>query len=262
MKPDPLTVESLIVALGLERILDGKPPELDEARQRKALALRKEIRTLVTAFLSKAEREPVDDLPDFDYDEVSMLLRRAGSEKQIAALFAAMPDRDHQLGRAIAGAAAPIVELLRQVLPRQVRKTVAGIVVSPGTATDEAKFARTWSVALDPLICLRDMREGCLSEDMVKAWQLFYPAMLRYAKSSVFAGIEMLSAKRPAWVESMTDDRTAQLLTLMQRPDERPDLTADFQALYGQAKGEGPPSARPGGLKTPPAAVEGTRPGK
>jgi hypothetical protein len=264
MKTDRLTDELLVVAMGFERILEGKPPPLDEARQRKALRTRKEIRDQVMAFLKTAERKPVDDLPDFDYEEVSQLLRRAGDEKRIAALYAAMPNRDREIGTAIIGTVTPIVELLRKVLPRQVRKTVAGVEVSPGSDTEEAKFARTWSVACDPLICLRDMREEALSDDMVKAWELCYPEMLKYAQSSVMGAVEQLSAKRPAWVESMTDDRTAQLLTLMQRPDAAPDLASDFQAMYSQMpkKGAPPASGRVGASKMPPSTIEGSRPGK
>jgi hypothetical protein len=235
MDETALAAETLLAAVGLLPILKGKPklpamPPKSPARQ---------LRTLIDRFLARPGVEPLSDIPDFDYDEVVKLLDGAGTEAQVGALFDAIPS--HELGDAVKNRATGMITALQQGLPRAGRQEVWGTTAIRPREMAIARYARTWSVANDPMIVLRDLTEGSLTSDMVEAFTTFWPAFYAASKVQVLDAIAELRTKRPTWELEPRRDRLLRMF--MGVPALNLELAADLQKLYA-AQAQKPPAPK------------------
>jgi hypothetical protein len=254
MDPLELGAEITLAGVGIVPILQGKPKLPAHPPN-----LPKEIRALVLKFLASPAPARLEDLPPFDWDEVHALLDRAASEEgtkaNVDALHAAIPG---ELGDGVEHTATAIISALQEAFPAatSVREDIVGTIVTPGPEMAVARFARMWSVALDPLIPLRDLCQGSITTDMVQAMTLFWPALYEMAKTEVAMQVAEMRTKRPKWEP---EPRRARLLKmLMGQPYVNVELAADFQQLYAQqadAKAAAAPAGGGGGGSKKPAEV-------
>lgn len=227
MDPEELAqaAEEATAAIGIKAILEGRP-KLPASPPN----LPKEMRKLILAFLAKPGRAPLENLPAFDYDEAAKLLDDTGSEAQTAKLRAAIPAP--ALADAVVDKATVIISKLHESLPRFTRVGVAGTVSTRGSDMAVDRYRRKWSIAMDPLIVLRDLCDGSLSQDMVGTFADFWPALYSAAKLMVLDGVAEMKTKRPTW--DLEPRRERLLLKFMGEPPTNIELARDFQKLYAQ----------------------------
>jgi hypothetical protein len=236
----PVAVETALMAVGLPAILRGEP-RYGVLQRDEASRIPKQIKALVRKFLANPKREPLADLPPFDYTEVATLINNSGTQEQIEALHSAFPDRD--LGEQVRLAATRILAVIKPTLPKRTVQTATGTVAVPPTDIESARIARAWSVACDPRIVLRDLCEQSLSPDMVKSMRAFYPGLYDVAKEAVAANLTAIKAKRPKWELEGTRGRLLRMLLGL--PPLSLGLAADLQRLYSQAPAPNAAGAKP-----------------
>ncbi len=223
--------ELATVAIGLPHIFKGVP-HWGVGKAEEAAAIPREIKRRIRAFIASPSPEPVADLPPFDYDEVRELLDtlEARAQEVTETLF-------DVLGSELA---APVTEVatkasfyLRSKLPRNIRSEITGNVpVSPANSA-VARFARTWAVACDPLIVLRDLEEHSLTPAQVQDLAELYPAISEATKAAALEVLIARKAESPTW--DLDRPRDAQLRMLLGAPPRDLGLTDDIQAIYATA---------------------------
>lgn len=232
--------EAELVAVGLEAVLSGAP-KWTGAIEAQAEALPGQIGKLVRAFLAQAEPADPDKLPPFDYHHVRALLdgMETDAPELARALFSAIPDPT--FAQDLADAATRLAHMLRAKMPRRVRSTVSGDTPEIPCDTDVARFARTWAVACDPLIVLRDLGEQTISTDQARDLEAYYPDLFALAKRAVVDGLIAVKAKRPRW--ELDGPRERALRILLGSPAHDLGLAADLQALYAATPAAPSPAA-------------------
>lgn len=242
-----LAAETALAHLGLKPVLEGAP-----RLSRRPVDLGKQIRALLAAFLASPKRAPLQPDPPFDFDEVTKLLDESGTEPQLQALRAAVPG---DLGDAVKNQATKTILALREQIPRTVHQDVMGTKQTPGTDMDVARFARSWAVATDPLIVLRDLCEGSLTSDQVEAFATYWPQLYAAAKDAVIDGLTDMRTARPKW--ELEPRRDALLRKFMGLEPVNTEVAADFQALYAQMTAEPPAADKAPGASVNQLNVEG-----
>jgi hypothetical protein len=225
----PLDSETMVAALGLDRILAGTPSLTQEAREA-SITFPKRARALLLKALSSKEPDADEaEEPDFDYTTVSDLLRDVG-EEQNQALFDALPD---DIQDAVLAAATTAIEYLQNTQPRRITKTTARLEVSPPEPYELDRFVRAWRVAVDPLSAVKAMTVGALDMVMVGALAAAYPAIYELLAGEgglLDDAIATMKARRgEKW--DVTDDQDRQIKILLQEDPIDLDLANDFADL-------------------------------
>lgn len=226
---DQLGAESATAVIGLRSILDGKP-KWKAADRKEATFLGKQVGADVLEFLRRPDFEAARALPDFNFKTAQKLLKEAGQPAQAEALYLALKNPD--LATQVTHVATRCIGYLRSVLPRRVHEGLDGTMMLPPTAQSQARFARAWSVACDPMIVLRDLREGCLTSDMGQTLKLLYPALAKAVDVAVHSGLTEMKAKRKTWQLSIAKDRQLRVLLGLQAPNV--SLLQQIQAMYAK----------------------------
>ena len=126
----PLQVESLVQAIGIDKILAANPT-LNQEQREKAKNLAKWTRAQILKFFSSTEKDEGEDLPEFDYDTVSKQLLTVG-EKQNHALYDLLKDYfNDDDAQAVVNFATKIILTLKASIPRRVYKSVVNETVMP-----------------------------------------------------------------------------------------------------------------------------------
>lgn len=224
----PLDAECLLVAIGVHNVLAGEP-SLHKYQIEKAAMLPKECRKVLLRFLSTDAFEPAEDYRSIDYDELKKQLSHGPTPEQQAALAAAVPDPE--LAQAMGDEVSRIQQWANGVFPRETRDTVRGPVDEEPSAAALGDFARLWEVVCDPMVILRDLSEGCLSDDQAAAVAQVWPniyGIMRQASADAIAA----TTKRG----EPTMRKQAQIRVLRQEPDFDPELAAAIQATYAASQ--------------------------
>lgn len=239
---DALAAEAATIAIGLKNILAGEPT-WHATERHFAAQLPKAIRAMLLKFMTESDRPEGSDLPKYNHRKVQELLDEGPTEKQAMALMKAVDDQP--LAQAIAANATRMVHQLYSMFPRPTRTSlVAGNVPVPATPAAERAFARTWSVACDPLVVLRDLLEGCLDPTMVRAFEQLYPQLYSLTLEMVPEVFASIKAKRPKFELSGTKDRALGMLQGRTQVTSNLPLAAEFQAI-SQPQTPAPPAPRP-----------------
>jgi hypothetical protein len=238
---DDLTLESLMAAIGPSKIFEGKPT-LHKHQLVTAAEYPKDIRKRMMRFLSTSEFEESSDYPKLDYDETLKLVSGGQTKEQAEALFRAVPD--HELATDLGTFAERILRWANGIFPREMRDSVAGPITDEPSAGAMATFRRVWEVALNPMVIMRDLAEGCLSDDQVSTIAVLYPVLYGEMKQSVVDAVTTLAArkKRDDW--EPTAIKSQLIAVLRGLPDCDPALAAAVQTVYQKEDAE-PPTPKP-----------------
>jgi len=260
MPLDPLHAETMVAALGLDRILNSNPSFTREA-QEASITFPKRARALLLRALSRTEPEADDtEAPEFDYDDAKRMLDAGDDEveKRHLALFEAVPD---DIQDDVQAAASTAIQYLQSVLPRQLLKTTARLAVNHPEPFALDRFTRQWRVAVDPMHAMRAMAEGSLDMVMVDALKGAYPAIYKLIADPgglLDDAIAAMKARRgDRW--DVNDDQDRQVKILIGADPIDFDLAADLaasQPITPAAPARGKPA------KGAPAAVDELLPGQ
>lgn len=174
--PDPFGVEALVAAIGARAFFARELRQVHSYHVERASRFRSESSRLIYRFLQREEPEATSELPDFDYEEVAQLLDAEQLPGHVEQQIAAFGEH----GETALAAQVQIMRIgryLKTKLPRRVRMSLAGPEYSRPPEIDIARFARTWAVACDPLIVLRDLNEYSMSRDQVAALYDLFPTL-------------------------------------------------------------------------------------
>lgn len=188
----------------------------------------KDIRAHLLEFFRRPDFDRSTALPAFNFDTAAKTLARAGKLPTAEAVLRAV--KDPELGTAVIAAATKVIEFLSVHLPRRERLGLEGAEQLPPTGQAQARFARLWSVACDPMIVLRDLREGCLTVDMAKGLAEMYPAIFRLVKEAMTPALVEMKAHRKTWQLPILKDRQIRVLIGAQHPNVQ--LANMIQASY------------------------------
>jgi hypothetical protein len=222
-----LASESVLAAVGLDQVLDGRPT-YNQEQQADAAKFAQRVRALLLKFMGGAT-SPVSDLPDFDYERVSKLLNADddANTERTAKLHQLLPP---EMSDEVLATASRIVGMLEENFPRRVWKTSARVHTDPPEPFQLGRFQRRWAVACDPMIVLRDLIEGQLDLDEVQALADFYPDLYQAVLDQVDDAIATMKARRgDKWDLDAKQDRA--IKTLVQAPTFDPALAADYVQL-------------------------------
>jgi hypothetical protein len=226
---DPLAAEAALASIGLHNVLDGEP-KWGAIERHRAAQLPKAIRSMLVRFMSDGDRPETADLPQYKHEDIGKLLADGPQEDHALALQKAIGDPN--LALAVATAATRIVHTLQPLYPRPTKvSNVAGLQSVPATPYTSRAFARVWSVACDPMIVLRDLLEGCLSPDMVHAFELLYPNLYALTLQMVGDVYASLKAKRPKFDLTGHKDRQIGVLQGKSQATSNLPLAAEFQQV-------------------------------
>jgi hypothetical protein len=236
--------DSVLATVGLESILRGEPRRYTKAAAEEAAGIPRAIKTALTDLLTN-DFERAAKLPPFKYDDVNDLLTASGTPEQIEALQKALGDP--ALAADVTDAATRAIQYLNTQLPRRVRETLTGSDVVPPSGQDLAQFRRAWLVATDPMIVLRDLKEGALSKDMVATLATVYPDLYAEIRRQVTERLIAMKAKRKTWTPSRAKEQ--QLAVLMQIDSGDAADMAQIQSFYASPQNpQNPGKAAPSKL--------------
>lgn len=238
-----LDLECLLAAIGVGKVLDGKPT-LHKYQLLEAAKMPQTMRAQILKFLATDDFEPPADPPDFDYDELKAQLSAGLSPEQQQALKVAVPDPD--MAQELGTEASRIITWANQALPRETRDSIRGPIDETPSPADLGDFARLWLVAKRPMAALDDMAEGELGDDQVAALAICWPTLYGEMRQAVSDSIATMNGRRKTWEPSSA--KAAQLDTLMQRDSFDVELASAMQQIYAV-----PPAPPPASPKAPTA---------
>lgn len=228
---DPMDVESALAAIGVDNVLRAEP-KWSRKQAREARDLPKTMREAFDRYFAGDKFESSETLPPFDYDEVLKLVSAGQTPDQVAALNAAVPDRE--LAMEIGIDANRVVAWANQSIPRNPRTSDAGALVNdPPDPEALAQFRTRWQAACDPMVVVRDMLEGCLDADQVATVALLYPSLYAEMRQSC------VDARTAATMEHGRDwepspEKAGYVNALLQQDPTDKALASSIQQSYQQ----------------------------
>lgn len=231
-----LESESLLAAIGLERVLRGNPA-FGQGQQDDVVALPDRIRRSILRFMGGGDAE-VQDEPDFDYDAVDEMLHADDTTNgdRIAALRALGLG---ELTEDVIADATRITQLLTASFPRRSRLTSVKVTKEPPEPFALARFERQWAAARDPLGVVRDLESGAIDTAEVAAleamWSELYALVLGIADQCIAT---MKVRRGENW--DLDDEKDRAFKTLLGVPTIDLDLAKDY-AQYAQPVYQPPP---------------------
>jgi hypothetical protein len=237
---EPLEVESVLAAIGVDKILRAEPTFLRrqfiEARELPA-----KMREAFDGFFESAKFEPSEALPPFDYADVLALVSSPQDSDQTSALADVMPDPEMAMELGIE--ANRVRTWANQTIPRNPRQTLTGQKMDTPGPEDLAVFRTRWQAACDPMVVVRDMLEGCLDADQVSTVALLYPELYAAMRQACTDALTAATMKHGTdW--DPTPDKAAQVRTLLQMTQFDQSLASTVQQAY-QVQAAKKPAARP-----------------
>jgi len=230
---EPIDLESLFVAIGLDRILAARP-KLHIYELQRAAKLPQEIRRRLSRFLVTPDFGPAADVPAFDYKQALKTIPAGLTDKQAQAITDAIPDPDMAMD--LGTQARAILAWANGILPREhlepVTKEMRLGTPAPSTVAD---FRRAWNVAREPMIVLDDLEDGSLAEDQVAALALLYPSLYADIQQAAEEIMSAQVARRGEEWEPAPQKRVL-LGVLLQKDLIDPELASMVQKVYAQAE--------------------------
>ncbi|HET6279310.1 MAG TPA: hypothetical protein VFH73_00020 [Polyangia bacterium] len=236
------TAESIVATLGIAPFLARTARlhryVLDQAGAMPARVVRK-----VRAFLGGREfSEPHPDLPEYDHGKVGQELLETGNAAQASAILDGFPDQ--ALANDVINQASRVIHFLQPLYPRRVRETLTGPVEQVPSRQTLAAFRRAYHVACEPMLVLRDMAEGSLSRDQVRALEQMYPELYRIVGAAITAGLVAVKARKGAgW--TLPRRKELAVKTMLGADGSSPMQLAAYQRSF--AKSDKPERPRAGG---------------
>lgn len=182
--PDPFEVEALLGAVGIRAFASKELRQIHDYQADRAAKVRQDIDRKVYRFLQREEPAETADLPDFDYDEVAVLLDSETLPHHVQQQIAAFGG-DGDMALAVQVQAMRILAYLKQKLPRRVHVGLTGPEYSRPPEIDITRFARLWAIACDPLSILDDLNEFAVSRDQVTGIADLYPQLYKAIQDAV-----------------------------------------------------------------------------
>lgn len=227
MDQSPLAVESALAVIGLRNILIGEPAF--KATQRKdAATLPKAIKEHVLAFLKRPDFDRTAALPAVNFEKAGKLLVRGGTPENAEALMKAT--KDPALGSAVMALASKAIEYLNEHRPRRERQGLDGTEQLPPPGQAMARWNRLWLVGNEPMLVLRDLREGTLSADMARAFRDLWPDLYKATTNAIQDGLVTMKAARKTWKLPIAKERALRIL--MGLPIHNVQLAQQIQQAY------------------------------
>ena len=248
---DPLDAECLLASMGVENVLRGKPT-LHKYQLQQAAGMPSDIKRRMLRFLATDEYAEAEDLPPFDYQETLKLVTGEATADHKRALLATVPDPE--LATDLDNHAEAIRMWGDKNIPRSPAPSVTGLRIEdpPPAALDD--FRRSWQVATDPMTVVRDLAEGCLSEDQVATVAMVWPALYAEMRQALTDAILATKARQGKnWEPSA--HKTQQIHVFMQQPAADLELAQAVQAVYAQSAQPGPGAPKPARGKLPDATA-------
>jgi hypothetical protein len=180
----PLGVEFFTAVAGPLRLLDPKIKPLGPKDVVKAADVEARIEKELRLFL-KAKSLPEGDEPEMrDYMatlETLSSIDALSTVERRSTLTAGLPDP--ALGLQYLEQCDKVTAYLNEALPRETWPTLTGDKPVEPSLLEQSRFWRAWEIAEDPLVVLRDLREGILVDDQIEVltalWPLTYQEMIR-----------------------------------------------------------------------------------
>lgn len=253
----PAQIEAIVAVIGIDKILEAKPT-LNLEQMDRAENLPRTTRAALLRFMSSPELAESDDLPPFDYAEVSKALLNVG-EPQAHALYSALRGRLHDdNAQAVVNLATKIILALKASIPRRVYKSVVNETVMPPEPYSLGRWRRQWAVACDPMLVLRDLLEGNIDPGMVSTLQQAYPELYKMILTQLDDAIATMKTRRnDKW--DLPEGKNRDVKILLGIPYLNFDLANAYAAVPAigaapDAKTAGPP-AKPLSDSTPDDAA-------
>lgn len=237
-----LDAECLLSAIGVHNVLTGKAA-LPKYKLIDAANMPREIRRLMLKYLATDGFEPAEDYADIDYPALKKLLAHGQTPEQVASLNRAVPDPE--IAQDLAAEVNRIQQWANTVMPRATRMTIRGPIDEEPSPAELGNFARLWQVACDPMSAMRDLSEGCLSDDQVAALGTCWPALHAEMKQSIADGVSVMVGRSKSW--EPTAHKASQLSILQQAETFDTELAAACQASYAaeaQQEAQPPPPSK------------------
>lgn len=253
---DALELESLLAAIGPEEVMRGRPT-LHKYQLQRAADLPRDLRRRMLRYFATDSFGIPGDLPAFDLEDVRKLVTAEQTPDEAMALAAAVPTGN--LLTEIGIEANRIRSWGAMAVPKEV--PVAGRMEEPD-ASDVSNFRRSWEVATDPMVVMRDLAAGCLADDQVAVVSLLYPALYGEMRQAATDARALTAGRRgKKWEPS--PKKQAQLNVLLQADTTDVGLASAVQQVYAaeaqreqQAVPQSPPKRSGGG------STEGLTPGE
>lgn len=229
--PDPLAVETIVAAIGIRPFVDRTMTRVHGYHADRAAKLADTIGAKIYRFLTREEPEEAAELPPFDFDNVTGMLKLEQTPDNVTREVAAF-GADVET----AVAANLVIQRIRGYLvahiPRLIRPSLAGPISEPPPPSDVARFRRLWVVACDPLSVLDDLNEFALSRDQVTAFADLYPAV--YGTVWPIAQQQLARRKTVEPKYRLTHRKEILLRVLTRQENTNAQLGQALQALYAQ----------------------------
>jgi len=242
VNPEQLRAELLLTSVGLSPILEAKP-KYTAGAVNKADRFLPRTRADLLRFMS-GDKDKVEQVPAFKYDDVRKLLDESDPVQQVDALKAAFPD---DVEGDVTALTTKVVEQLRAMLPRRIEKSSVRVhVTSPGPISLN-RFRRGWDVANDPEIVLRNLLQGTLTSDEVQSLEALYPNLAESINGPgglVDDCIATMKQRRgEKWDLNEADDRMLKIL--LGQPRLNVALAKDLEQASATAQQQATPNGQP-----------------
>lgn len=238
--------ELLLAATG-PMVLDDSPRPVTAGAISDAAAIPGRIRRELRQFVTSAEfAKASGELPAFDYDSMLEKLTAPPDETRakLEKILSGVSDPD--LGVSYTAAMSRAVEYLAGVYPKRTRTTVVGPIAEHPSEQELSRWARAYSVAMDPLVVFRAMNEGILTVDMREAFSVMYPGLYESAQQVLFEVLADHVAQRKTWEPPYEKDLMVQkfLGTMTMDPKLVATLQENFKSADAKAPAAGGPHAK------------------
>ena len=234
----PLGVELFTAVAGPLRLLDAKLKPIGPAEKEKAAETTTKIERELRGFLAGKVREQGEEPPERDYFATLELLASLpvtegpgglpayGDADRRATLTAEAGDPS--LALQYLQQCDKVITFLNEALPRERWATLTGEEAVEPSRLEQSRFWRAWEIAEDPLVVLRDLREGIVVDDQVEVMKKLWPLTYAEMTSKLLDLMSEYKAKNPKWDVDYSKERQVETFLQISRLD--PDLVAQLQS--------------------------------
>lgn len=231
---DPLAAESLVAAIGMDRVLRPGALKVGSGDRQNAADVVPRLTRLVRGAI--ADRSPAAHSPPpaLDWESVREQLETEPTPDQLAENLSALDGDEEALP--VADVIGRAWAYLRSRAPIRSRETATGPRPVVPADADLLAFRRTYAAVSDPLSVLRDLRAHTLTRAQVDVLRTVYPSLYDATRSAVAAALADVAARAP---RSELEARKSRVLgILLGVPTTRPSLSQALQAALAPEQGE------------------------
>lgn len=240
---DQLAAESLVAAIGMDRILRPGPLKVGAGDRQNAAELSARIARLVRGVVFDSQPAGHVPPPPLDWQEVRERLELDPTPAQLAENLAALDGDDEALP--VADAIGRAWAYLRARAPLRVRDGATGPRPAEPADADLLAYRRTYAAVSDPLTVYRDLRAHTITRGQVDALRTVYPAIYAESRAAVAAALADYAARAPR--SELAGRKSQALGILLGAPTTRPTLAQALQEALraDEGKDQGPKQGGP-----------------